>query len=1151
MSEDDSLSFITRIRALFTNDGLFEGRYELDETTLRKIGATRVEARIFPRAAAVPHILRVHDLSDGAVVAAQYWQTEARALRRISAHRHRSLPRLIDTQMVPEHELGVVVVEDTGNALVPDHPGLPSIHRDRRRALRLFVDLCEATALLHREGMIHRTLTPLSVRTGDALDTLSVDEFGMSALIRVLVRRGLGESRTPDLPEDPMICAFYAPERLRVILGEPSRQAEGFPCDVFGLGLLGALLFGIPLPDAAGIVESGRYHGEKHLAWIENVQERIQAADLPRELRSLLCQTIEHWPAGRPASAIDVFLSVLRLREGLSAQFEHAGKTLLSRPYKLRFLSETIIRLHREGLACSTTEAPDYEEYADIIVRDLENGIMVWSTQGFTPWDSSPGSGRPGDAKIVLIGRMFAYFAEYLDTSIGQPESRALQIKYLIFRSQVRSLVDAPRRRRIPTVEALFFDPRAGVRRPPSAQDPSWSDIVIDIEDEQLTQASPLVGAARWLLGRQQAELHASEYRYKRVSRSDVILQEIGNATTIEHDEDATKFIALLDREHLINAMGTCFASLYERALEDGEHLEVEVLDPGGTATGFFLRYKECVDERSIRFELFEGHESLPPEGILRPDRGRAQVVRFRQERAVEELTARTSLISHLESPRSTVLHRGQQVSTALDQFDPETRTLVTRMLDEEPLFVLQGPPGTGKTFVASAVIAEYLQREPHARILVSAQSNAALDKLLEDVVTAINARKMWDVAFVLRHASEHAVRKVSIEAKPYLLDPSISSLCKTIRSASGRQTEAGTALQALRREYLKLVKDNQLDIELRDTALRAANVVFATTAGAGAAAVADSGGFDLVVIEEAAKGWLTEILIPLVQGERWILVGDHKQLPPHAINEIERTFSRDLEGRITQAPPSLSMKPFLRYFEHLMKAPRPMRRGDVDPRHTIWIQRRMHPTIGEIISQAFYDDLLHPHPSTQRTHTVRSQWFRGRALVWIDTASLNDEAWESQPRWTNETELRVVQALFRDIGVVPDHRDGVQNVAVYSPYRKMVDALERRGRLPEGRLTATVDAVQGRQAEVVVVSLVRNNGAEGPLGGLGFLTEPERINVLMSRARRLLVLIGSLRQFSRFAIPHWQKITRYIQNSPGSILDARKLLNNTGRDRR
>jgi superfamily I DNA and/or RNA helicase len=118
----------------------------------------------------------------------------------------------------------------------------------------------------------------------------------------------------------------------------------------------------------------------------------------------------------------------------------------------------------------------------------------------------------------------------------------------------------------------------------------------------------------------------------------------------------------------------------------------------------------------------------------------------------------------------------------------------------------------------------------------------------------------------------------------------------------------------------------------------------------------------------------------------------------------------------------------------------------------------------------------------------------------------------------------------------------GKVKVAILSPYRRQVLKIsgELRDFYHDTTLTwlaagrpgefpaSTVDSFQGNQADVVIVSLVRSNDA--PAGeGLGFLREASRMNVLFSRAERLLVLVGN-GNFSNFRsnthreieISHW-----------------------------
>jgi superfamily I DNA and/or RNA helicase len=88
--------------------------------------------------------------------------------------------------------------------------------------------------------------------------------------------------------------------------------------------------------------------------------------------------------------------------------------------------------------------------------------------------------------------------------------------------------------------------------------------------------------------------------------------------------------------------------------------------------------------------------------------------------------------------------------------------------------------------------------------------------------------------------------------------------------------------------------------------------------------------------------------------------------------------------------------------------------------------------------------------------------------------------------------------ADLRAAGVAPSQ------IAVISPYDDQVDRIE--GRVdPAGVEIDTVDGFQGREKEVVLVSLVRSNDE----GRIGFLAEPRRFNVALTRARRKAVLVG------------------------------------------
>jgi superfamily I DNA and/or RNA helicase len=197
-----------------------------------------------------------------------------------------------------------------------------------------------------------------------------------------------------------------------------------------------------------------------------------------------------------------------------------------------------------------------------------------------------------------------------------------------------------------------------------------------------------------------------------------------------------------------------------------------------------------------------------------------------------------------------------------------------------------------------------------------------------------------------------------------------------------------------------------------------------------------------------------------------------------------------------------------------------------------------MHPALAEIVSRAFYDGELQTHPqAVTRFHSEpcpivwkRTDLFPDAPLVWVDTpyvqATKGARRSEYAPNYHNPEEAAAVLRVLRHVRVASTHGK-VPSLAVLSPYREQVrrigDRLNDadasfRGQLKQFRIAShqgsyvsTVDSFQGNEADLVVVSLVRNNRSAYLWSALGFLADARRMNVLFSRARWRLVVIGCL----------------------------------------
>ena len=207
-------------------------------------------------------------------------------------------------------------------------------------------------------------------------------------------------------------------------------------------------------------------------------------------------------------------------------------------------------------------------------------------------------------------------------------------------------------------------------------------------------------------------------------------------------------------------------------------------------------------------------------------------------------------------------------------------------------------------------------------------------------------------------------------------------------------------------------------------------------------------------------------------------------------------------------------------------------------------IQHRMHPDIAKLVSEVFYDDALKTAPNREAYYraipTTRPFDFCNLAvlqdtpaILWIDIpdiqANRNFHAGEELPRWHNSLEREVIIELLGKLRVASPESKDKPKLAILSPYaqqvKKLAKDIERKisssnylrnldlFAKPDDHISycSTVDGFQGAEADAVIVSMVRNNSFSYSLSALGFLLDSRRMNVLLSRAKHQLIIVGSL----------------------------------------
>lgn len=262
---------------------------------------------------------------------------------------------------------------------------------------------------------------------------------------------------------------------------------------------------------------------------------------------------------------------------------------------------------------------------------------------------------------------------------------------------------------------------------------------------------------------------------------------------------------------------------------------------------------------------------------------------------------------------------------------------------------------------------------------------------------------------------------------------------------------------------------------------------------------------FDLCIIDEASRATASELLVPMTRSKRWVMVGDQKQLPPMAEDVFEH---RDLveEFDLDKLFHSSSLFDIL-----LEEAPD-------ECRTRLTTQHRMAVPIGTLISETFYDGELTHEPFAVLAPDSVSDDDRA---VWFSTSRRSDRA--EEPKRTrgesssNKFEAGQIAKLVARLeaetreGRLRRVKGGLVTVLILTGYRAQCIEIERElRRLSLNGLAVTVhtvDAVQGREADIVIFSVTRSNLT----GEFGFLDEryTGRINVALSRAREILWIVG------------------------------------------
>ena len=445
------------------------------------------------------------------------------------------------------------------------------------------------------------------------------------------------------------------------------------------------------------------------------------------------------------------------------------------------------------------------------------------------------------------------------------------------------------------------------------------------------------------------------------------------------------------------------------------------------------------------------------------------------------------------------------------ENLNDSQKSAIENALSCENFFLIHGPFGTGKTRTLVELISQET-RQNH-KVLATAESNAAVDNILERLMDN-KKLKLTRLGHPQRVSKHNITQTLAYKVENHKLNKKIKKINKKIDNLIEKRKVHTKPTPQYRRGYgdydilhmaskgkggrgissdkmksmAKWIEINQEIDEAHDEIKRIENrmikeiidssdVILSTNSSAALESIARIK-FDVAVIDEASQATIPSVLIPIAKAHRFILAGDHKQLPPTIISDRAGELSKTLFEELIRIYPFKSQ--------------------------LLNVQYRMNNLLMKFPNKEFYNNGLKSDSSVDDINIkdILDSKKQEEALLFIDTSNVDVEG---------ETHLKdsksIINGLEAEVSVkiAEDYlNDGVDvdDIGIISPYADQVKIIKDMTPVE----VKTVDGFQGREKEIIIISTVRSNDN----GNIGFLSDLRRLNVAITRAKRKLIIIGN-----------------------------------------
>lgn len=413
-------------------------------------------------------------------------------------------------------------------------------------------------------------------------------------------------------------------------------------------------------------------------------------------------------------------------------------------------------------------------------------------------------------------------------------------------------------------------------------------------------------------------------------------------------------------------------------------------------------------------------------------------------------------------------------------RLNPSQKESIIQSLYTKDFFLIHGPFGTGKTETLIELIYQEVKKDN--KVLVTAESNIAVDNIVERLskINDLNIVRFGHPQKVSKDIeSQTLMSKLEnhdLYSKIERFNKEVERLSNELDKIKSKSKNRKNFLRKEIRKYNGYIRKTEKII--MEDIIKESQVILTTNSSAARDELSDIE-FGVAIIDEASQTTIPSILIPIAKTKRFILAGDHNQLPPVVSSDSAKELKETLFEKFIKKYPS--------------------------KKQLLNVQYRMNEKLMKFPNSEFYNGELICDEKVKDSSIdiVREDLDIDSPLVFIDTSN-HPKRQETKLKYSKSYNNMLEAKLA--LKIVNDYLDlgfDEEDIGVISPYSDQVNMISNETDVE----VKTVDGFQGGEKEIIIISTVRSNEK----GKLGFLEDLRRLNVAITRAMKKLIIIGDI----------------------------------------